>query len=760
MKLYRYALLILSLTFIFSLTGASATHSAPAFPDVELVWAWGYARTPGWAELQVTFHNEDADWVGELRLLDTENNLTYTYPLELPARSYKHYRIPLFMQRYYGWKVELRARNGNVQSLNLPPLSYAQRERLCVMADPLGNTAPGIAHACHHSLLVTQLAALPETALAWETVDVFLLNGLPTAELTAAQKEALLGWVGGGGQLVIGGGPTLAQALDNLPEPLRVAQAGELHILDSLPWSEQVAVARLTPAPQSRVLWQSTGLPIAVGADVGAGSVYVLGWDLTLPGNFDWTQQLWETAPIPAVPPPSRDSNDKDIRILQLPQQDTLLQIPASAIPALWQWILLFPLYVLLMGPGTLFIVRRLKRPVLAWALIPLWIVVAVLLLSLVLSGNFSRTLPLIHQVAVVRVTGADLPARYIQGTAIYAPRSRVLRWQSPGAPRPFLGQYLFDSWYTEGDPFAATINSRDAAGYTIALRNPLGVITWGDAGLYHAPALQTDLTIVPHASALTLEGTLWSAAPIQHAYILFNHGLQELYIAADIPANQHYPFSVPLTDAYTARYNHICDRIPSQASYYYQPLPPQEQEVLRGSQACYAVVQIEGVPAPIQGIGGTHLGKSCLIHAIPCPGKTPGVTQLSLPLPLLHVENGWMDMDASELYLSPPETTVYFVQPIADLSFTELAALNISLTLPTWSSSGLVTDELESLAVWNWVTETWLLYSGPTLNAPLRITESVGEYVDAQKGVRLRLTPNTYSTPIYQIAVSLSGQW
>lgn len=775
MKLTRCSIGLVVLLVMLCGGAAGAARAQASVPEIDLQIAWdNHVRTPGWVELRVLANNAGADWTGELRITDSENEVVYVHALELPSHSRKQYRIPLFVDSAFGWTAALRQRGGATLAHELPPFRRPAPGRICVMADAQGLVAPGTGHDCAHTLLITHLADLPEVPMAWETIDVLLINGLPSAELTAAQAESLLAWVAAGGRLVVGGGPLLAQALDHLPAPLRVARAGEMHILDSLGWqdiapdaaaiadADAVAVARLIPIT-GEVVWQAAGIPIAVRAQVGAGRVHILGWDLATPGSLDWMRRLWEGTRVPAMAAYGEgDFTRANLDALTVPNRAMLLNVPTAAVPAMWQWLLLFPLYMLVMGPGTLLIVRKLQRPILAWVLIPVWIFAALVLLSLALSGSFRRALPLVQQVAVAHVHDQDVPTHYLQGTAVYAPRNPRLQWASSGAARPMLGQYRFNSWANRGDPFGATVNMR-ADAHTVRVEDPLGVLTWGEAGLYVPPKLETDLTIAAHPAGLYLEGSLWSEVAVEHAVLLFNNGLRELRVTLGPEVGPTRALSATLDTAYAAGYGHVCARIAQEHTpyYYYAPVLPMEEQhaLLQQGHMCHIAVQVAGVPAPIQGMGGTHLGQSCLLYTIPCPAKIAGDTQISLqPLPQ-YSENGWMS-ERGEIYVHSPHTTVQFVLPIY-IDFDVPERILIELDMPSHlRAGGDIADHLVGLELWHWRTEMWHTFTDDVLNGTLQV-EAAAEYIDAIDGVRFRLTPYAGEGRLMLTAtVTVYGQW
>lgn len=742
--LQRCALWLIALALLLGGSHAPLAAQTPDnAPVMEINLAWeGNNRQTWWTEARVILRNENADWQGDVVVTDKHNEVTYRLPVELPAHSYKQYRIPLFVKDGNTLAIALQSDDGLQQEQRVVLHALFDNNRIVVMADTRGPVITGPLAAQDNRVWLDTLDDLPETSMAWDTVDVLLLNGISTADLTDAQQEALLAWVGAGGHLIVGGGPSLPQTLDNLSEPLHIATLGDVHILGQLHLDNDVlsnvAAATLIPGGIAVPLATASGNTVAVRGVVGKGRVDIVGWDMAQPGGEAWLIHLWDKDPIPAIISPLTNAAAST----GAPTSYEMLRIPMSTIPKLWVWLLLFPVYLFVMGPGTLILVRRLHKPVLAWVLLPAWIVLAIVILALGLSSAFSRTFPLIRESAIVTVPGENLPARVVQGTAIYAPRIRALKWTTGGAPRPMHGSYLFESWYNDGTPFAMDARYFDG-GSAMQASNPLGVITWGSEGLFDAPNLAADLTIASHDGQLFIEGTVTGEAALRDVTLLIDDAQYAITLTNTASANTPVALSRPVTSTYTTRSGYqggICG-----SRDYYNPYGAMvtsvvSNKVLARDTACYVTGLIDTVPFSTTGAGGTRVTESCLIYTVPCPAQPTGRLVAPLEIDPTRVENGWTEPELNITYGYAPNTTLYFNLP-AYLQIAQIETLTVELqNAPEAGITSAVTD-VEKISVWNWETETWMDYA-PTAKPLILAGVDAAQAFDADEGVRLRLKP------------------
>ncbi len=768
-KLMRRGFTILGLLAVVLLVSKTPlqaqTPTDPLTMEVALAWE-GHIRQNQWTEVRITLKNEGADWQGELIVRDTPNQITYRRPVELPAHSYKQYRLPIFIKDGATPTLSLEDAQGVRQEMRLPFRGYDEENRVVVNADMRGPIIGAGAQMMDTHVWLSDLTALPETPMAWDGMDVLLLNGIATADLNAAQQEALLAWVAAGGHLIIGGGPALQQTLENLAEPLHVATPGKASIVPYLPLSgmtlnkesvvtlNDVAAVILQPGAKATPLVSVEDTILAVRGGVGKGYVDVIGWDLTHAGSEVWLVDLWINDPIPAISTPLTGRAFST----GAPNLSNLLEMPYASFSKIWGLLLLFPIYVFLMGPGTLILVRRLKRPVLAWIFIPAWIVGALIILALGLSGVFSRTFPMIHEIAMINVPDAALPSRVVQGTAIYAPRAGYVNWNVSGAPRPFMGSYRLDSWYDEGAPYPIEVLLRPGDAH-IQARNPLGILTWATEGLYDSPAIRSELYIAPQDGIYHVVGELWSEAGLRDVTLLLGNATYSITLTQTLPPQQTISISRPATATYSSYgYANICGSVNYVYAPYYVvptltpgtpaygvPIPPGD---------CYLTGFIDAVPFPANNIAGFHLQESCLIYTIACPAQPQGKIEATLENVSNKTENGWVDIYTHIVYGNAPSTVLDYILPVY-LHITHVEKLTIALSADPGAGTLTPPTDIAEIAVWSWEKKEWLTYA-PSEKIILTGAEATQAF-DPQQGVRLRFTPKGNSFQV-QVLITVEG--
>jgi len=742
-----------------------------------LIPAWeSYVRAPGWTEIRVILNNETSDWEGELFIIDPTDQITYRKSLVLPAHSYKEYRIPLFVTEGFNIQVFLRSADGTSGTKQQLRLHQAYETRVCVIADSQGIMGSDPLNTCGTTLLLQDLTALPETAMAWDTVDALIINGLSTTNLNAAQKEAMLAWVGGGGHLLLSGGPALPQTLVNLPAQFQIATPGRTQVFAQLAaqfgGDGEISAMALMPAIAATPILSITNTTLAVNSILGRGKVSLIGWDVVQTRSLTWLQTLWANDPIPAV---STILTKETLSVGGVPNIYAMLQIPLAAFPALWQWLFLFPIYLVLMGPGTWFIVRRLKRPILTWLLLPLWILLMLGILALALNGVFAHTFPLIREVATVHVPGPNLPARVVQGTVIYAPRTQNLTWESAGEARPFRGRYLFDNWYGEGEAYPLEVYDLDQQS-RIEIDKPFGITTWGTEGLSAPPKLEADLFLSTQEDTLVVNGTVRSESDLREPTLYLGTGYYSLSLADNLPKNATLAVSQELTQTFPGIgwQNNICGNLGSSA---YPTYPGKSSTAVIVSPTgistpasddkkavCYITAIIDSAPFPLESIEGTHLAESCIIYTVPCPTQAHGT--LRVPLKSTQIENGWID-EAGVVYLSAEKTLIPYTLP-EFLQLQEVQGITIEFGPPAWNEASFheaspydPRSEVAHLALWDWEQQAWVEQPVPTSQEGLNINEkNVQRFFDIEQGVHLQITPHSPGGTYINIVVTIEGTW
>lgn len=233
-------------------------------------------------------------------------------------------------------------------------------------------------------------ADLPEHALGLGGLHALLIEDFATSELNDLQREAIHNWVLRGGQLIVGGGDGLQRTLDGLPPELLPAFAG-----DTVPRPAEalfgsnatglppVPVAALNPRADDELPPYRLPLAgivgdgdLAVEQSVGRGAVTMLAFPLSHPALAGW-----ERAPLlwlellragNELPPGFAPEHVTPDSFVEGNLASALTSLPALQFPPLGLLIALVVVYIILVGPVTYLVLRRLDRQELGWAIVPL----------------------------------------------------------------------------------------------------------------------------------------------------------------------------------------------------------------------------------------------------------------------------------------------------------------------------------------------------------------------------------------------------
>ena len=784
-RLYLLTIMLLAIAIMpDNVAPAFAQAPPPPGPKMQVDLAWdGLISTPGWTEVRVNLRNEGNDWTGELRIQKgSDAQLTYHQPLELPAHSNKSYRIPLFADEQSGdFKVILRDAQGQDLQQKSLTLHYKNPADVwCIIASThnLGSDNP--LTLCDERFMMPDLSRLPESAMAWENVHYIFLNGASTADMTSAQQQALLMWVAQGGQLIVSGGPTLAQSLSGLPTELQIATPAATENLTGLP-SHIIAngttlAAQLTLAAGAQPFMPNIpGFNLTAQRTIGRGAVIILSWDIVQAKSMPWLSETWGM-----LYPHSQSQLTKPALFTQeRGNVQRLLRVPSDDLPKLWRWFIGFPLYILLMGPGTWALVRYLKRPVLTWLILPTWIVLGIIIIALELSGLFSHTFPLTQEIAYIDATAPGLPARVVQGTAIYAPRTQSLHWTNPGIPRPLAGQYNINSNnYNRGQPYPLDITLMNDH-YSVNIPRSFGVMTWGTEGTTQPPYINSQLQLTLESDAPTsadaqepvIYGQLQAPTTLRNVTLVMAQGTYNIELTKILTAGQNLAVQQAIGEYNSAS---------SYYGYYDEPLCNPRQifpatsggtpsllrhersnPIINTGQTCYIMAEMDGVPFPSQNLTGHYIATSCVIYTVPCPTQTAGDFEINMHADSNRTTGGWID-ENGEAYVEYPSTEIVYVMP-AFWQIRDVEELNIRFDTPQYSNTPAPAPHatFAKIELWNWQTEQWETQAIPKPDTPLTfIDKSVLPYLENLNTVRLRLSPKDTNGTHISIEIKATGKW
>jgi hypothetical protein len=336
----------------------------------------------------VTARNDGAPIDGEIRVAVSDNlggdTLIYSAPISLPTGSDKRIALVVHAPSFSGeLTIQLVEDEGVIAETQTNQLNRVGREELLygvISSDPGGlaflETKPG--DRADAVVAFLDLADLPDVSSAWNALDVLVLDDVDTSRLTAGQSASLRAWVEGGGLLVVTGGPGGPQTAAGVADLLPVGVTG-VESVDDLPaLSEYAGVPFNAPGPYlvtasdltgGEMLIQEDELPVLAYDDLGRGGVYFLALDPKLAPLAGWEgqDQLWGeiAASAPTAAPWGMGIQNG------YAANQAISFIPGLRLPSVLQLVFFLFLYTLIIGPINFLVLRRLKRPELAWVTVP-----------------------------------------------------------------------------------------------------------------------------------------------------------------------------------------------------------------------------------------------------------------------------------------------------------------------------------------------------------------------------------------------------
>lgn len=501
-------------------------------------------KTGAWLPVKVTVENTGTDVEARVQAAyknDMSGNTVYGVDISLPATSRKEFFIYVFpdgsMRNFTvsvldGKKVLAKT------NLNLNCM-FDQEQFYGVVADTpstftiLNGVAPLISQVQTAQL---NIADLPDQEQGWEAMDVLVISNMDTGMLSAEQKQAMKLWLAKGGKLFVTGGihwQATAAGLDGiLPIKLtstkNVAGLSALatYAKDSTLAEQEVVLATGEVAEGASVLVEQNGIPLLVEKQIGFGKVYFLAADPGMQPLSGWggMYSIYEHLLSFKSPRPIWADGYWD----SYQVNDALSALPELALPSFFYICCWLGLYVFAIGPVNYFVLRRLKRPELAWITIPVMVILFTGLAYL--SGYAYRgTRPILNRLMLAQGWEGVDQTQVSAVVGVYSPSrtSYTVETQEQFMLRPMQG--------TGGDLQGnnSWLSLKNQTGTTLPdMRVDIGGMqTVGANGFMPALTFQNDLTLTLGNHIPTITGTIENTGSytIQDAFLVTPSGWNSL---------------------------------------------------------------------------------------------------------------------------------------------------------------------------------------------------------------------------------------
>ncbi len=499
----------------------------------------GYFKEQHWIPVQVELANEGPDLEAQIEIRQLPERagegIQYSWPIALPSVARKRSTFYVFPgSNTRSLELSLTADGKPIVQSNLPlsRLSISDSLLGVMAANPTPFTAirsaGGSSGSSRVEVAVLTPDSLPDQAPALSALDAMIISDQDTGTLSAAQRQALAGWVASGGRLLIGGGPNWQKTTAGLTEllPMTVSGTQSAASLDSLgsfvgigqgPTGNTI-LAISHPVEDSEVLIEQDGMPLLLTRSFGLGEVAFLAADPSLEPLRDWApmRTLYQALLLGRPASPAWASGFRDGSAASAASSFPNLSLPPVA--AICGFLLL---YTFALGPLHYLILRRSKRREIAWITIP----GLVLLFSGVayVVGSTSRgTRPVLNRMAVVHVPKGAEQARLTGLVGMFSPSRRSLAVQVPAGfmARPLAPDYSLASgeWH-----FSQTDEGIRVEDLRIDIDSVMGLVIEGNTP---APSFVYELSTKIASNTLRVEGELASVdLGLENAALLTRYG-------------------------------------------------------------------------------------------------------------------------------------------------------------------------------------------------------------------------------------------
>ncbi|MDW8309875.1 MAG: hypothetical protein RMK20_10935 [Verrucomicrobiales bacterium] len=392
-----------------------ATCGAPAALHFEVFLGYeGVTREACWVPVVVEVKNDGPSFKGFIELVGDPYRASQTTRLavELPTGTLKRVTLPAFASARFGndWEARLRDERGKVRAEVSPlrPRRAVSWDTLTVAS--LARTAAGLVTFPAHwggpeesrpVAVRIQPGIFPDNPILLQGLDAVYLSSEVATGLTDEQAAALVGWVRGGGHLVVGveqvsdvtALPWLRAILPCEPRELRVlgehkalhrwvqgaprAEGGFVELAEDAVFERAELPVLAGSVRGGTVVVAVNDVPLVVSAPRRAGRVTALLFSPEREPARSWRHLPWFWARLltgsvsaPERSGPARGFSESADGIFGA-MIDTR---QVKKLPVGWLLVLL-GVYLVVIGPFDRWWLRRLGKPMLTWITFPGYVV-------------------------------------------------------------------------------------------------------------------------------------------------------------------------------------------------------------------------------------------------------------------------------------------------------------------------------------------------------------------------------------------------
>lgn len=756
----------------------------------------GYYKQEKWFPVVINAANDGAPIDGRVQILTGSSGLdnggTYDAPISLPTQSNK--RVPLIVypanQFANDLPVQLVDESGNLvgQATTNRLRSLRANDLLYAIISPESSQFAGLedintGRGFFARVAYLTIEDLPETAVAWQALDILIIDDSDTSQLSPAQTSALSAWVETGGQLVVTGGPNWQKTAVGLADLLPVTIKGTV-TLDDLP-----ALSNATGLPLAKnspylisdsslrsgeLLLHENGLPILARRDMGQGAVYFLALDPKLAPLRDWegTKYIWEqVANNLSESAPWQNGIQNNYAA-----ETAVSALPNLTIPSAALLIIFLLIYTLIIGPINYLILKRYKKLELAWLTIPAMVLIFSAITYFVgfqIKGNT----PILNQMSVIYGHIESRTGRVQSLLGLYSPQRATYDLILPNdAPARAM-----DTSYNNNNADFAALTRTNKMELREIRSNVSTVSTFIADTTRPLPAISATAILMPNDSEIILDVSVenQSDTRLQQTSIFWG---EDAFGIGDIAAGEKANFQIPLGKPASSS-------LGFSRSYSGSPLSSHGETLLgtadyfadATSYARWQLLQaLEGslpatfsgstvVPTTVTLVAWTDSPQIAVSLAakaftsqqtslyfidIPLTEMPLQGENISVPFNLLTWQilndSGMFEPSIGPLYMSGGWIE-YEVQPSSQFDGMEIKALGI--VLQSYDTSALK----PSVLLWDWSQNEWVDLPGH--NWGETAVPDYGRFLNTKNQLRLRLEDNSqYGVEVTAVYPNIRG--
>ena len=388
----------------------------------------------GWMGISVTLVNDGEPTEGTL-VATTESGAVQRF-VEMPAGARKVvmlYLQPEAFQRQV--TVQYQEPNGTVEAIVETRVLEQASSQFAIVGDGAGTLRPQLASGegiGQPAPLSLTLADLPERSEPLEGLSAIVWADDSSA-LNEAQRRSIERWVANGGQLVVVGGADwqarTAGFADLLPLDALTA-VDDVAQVSLASWAgaegsavEAATVSTGTLRDDARGLIRAEdGTILASMRPVGGGRVILLGNDMATDAYRGWegSPRLWARL-LPTNGALEQFFGGFPPDEAQSAMGTALSNLPSLEVPPAELLLVVIVAYILLIGPISYVVLRRMDRRELAWVTAPVLVVIFTAC-SFGIGNSMKGSEVIVNQISLIRSSGAGGAATIESYAGIFSP--------------------------------------------------------------------------------------------------------------------------------------------------------------------------------------------------------------------------------------------------------------------------------------------------------------------------------------------------